>query len=73
MRFDDLISRPEGQEGSFHAVAAEAVLTRLGSSAAVGLCTAEVNARLERFGRNRLPEAARRGRSSASSSSSTIL
>ena len=61
MRIDDLNSRPASQEGSFHAVAAEDVLTSLGSSAAVGLCAAEVNARLDRFGRNRLPEAARRG------------
>src|SRR5215813_10335143 len=45
----------------WHSLAADEVLRRLGSDSESGLDVAEASRRLEQHGRNRLPEAARRG------------
>ncbi len=46
---------------AWHAIAADEVLRRLGSNAQSGLDTDEASRRLERYGRNQLPEGRKRG------------
>jgi len=46
---------------SWHALAADEVLKRLGTDVQTGLDPAEATRRLDQYGRNRLPEGARRG------------
>src|SRR5262249_54409106 len=46
---------------AWHALAPDEVVNRLGSNTQSGLDAAEASRRLEKYGRNRLPEGARRG------------
>ena len=46
---------------AWHALAPDEVVSRLGSNAQSGLDAAEASRRLEKYGRNRLPEGARQG------------
>ncbi len=54
-------TQPDSAATAWHALASDEVVRRLSSNAQSGLDAAEVARRLERYGPNRLPEAARRG------------
>src|SRR5262245_1213684 len=52
---------PEPTSAFWHALQADEVIARLQTDPAEGLDAGEASRRLERFGRNRLPEGKRRG------------
>src|SRR5262245_25471138 len=54
-------SQPHGAATAWHALASDEVVRRLSSDTQSGLDAAEVARRLEQYGPNRLPEAAKRG------------
>ena len=60
------LTTPDAEATAWHALDADDVVRRLNTDAEKGLDAAEVAERLEKYGKNRLPEAARRGRSCAS-------
>jgi magnesium-transporting ATPase (P-type) len=55
------ISTTGNEATAWHALASDEVLRRLSSNTQSGLDAAEASRRLEKYGRNRLPEGARRG------------
>jgi magnesium-transporting ATPase (P-type) len=48
-------------DSTWHAMTADEVITRLGTSATKGLDAEEIASRLQKYGSNRLPEGAKRG------------
>src|SRR5262249_61742858 len=54
-------SPSDSTAAAWHALAPDEAVRRLGSNTQSGLDAAEASRRLEKYGRNRLPEGARRG------------